>query len=176
VTSIGVVVGNPKPKSRTLAAAMAVSDALAENLRISPDTTVVDLADYAGLLLDFKSTAARELATRVAAHKILVVASPTYKASYTGLLKAFLDWYPNNGLAGVVAIPVMTGGAPLHALALELHLSPLLVELGALVPVRGLFLIEAQLDGLSPIVGDWARSAAPAVAAVVAALSPNRAQ
>jgi len=31
------------------------------------------------------------------------------KASYTGMLKAFFDRYGNNGLAGVTAVPVMTG-------------------------------------------------------------------
>ena len=43
---------------------------------------------------------------------MIVAASPTYKATYTGMLKAFFDRYGSNGLAGLVAVPLMTGGAP----------------------------------------------------------------
>jgi FMN reductase len=39
----------------------------------------------------------------IAASDIAIFASPTYKASDTGMLKAFLDRYGSNGLAGVVA-------------------------------------------------------------------------
>jgi FMN reductase len=35
------------------------------------------------------------------------------------MLKAFLDRYGGNGLAGTVAVPVMTGGWPGHLLAVE---------------------------------------------------------
>jgi FMN reductase len=66
------------------------------------------------------------------------VASPTYKATYPGLLKSFLDWFSTTGLAGVTVVPVMVGAAAQHALAVKTHLRPLLVELGATVPTRGL--------------------------------------
>jgi FMN reductase len=54
---------------------------------------------------------------RVAASRLLVVASPTYKATCTGLLKAFLDRFPHQGLAGVTAVPLMLGASHAHALA-----------------------------------------------------------
>jgi FMN reductase len=76
---------------------------------------------------------------KVAESDIVIVASPTYKAAYTGLLKAFLDRCDHNGLAGVTAIPVMTGGSPAHSLAPDMTLRPLLVELGASVPTRSLY-------------------------------------
>ena len=63
------------------------------------------------------------------------------------MLKAFLDRYGSNGLAGVVAVPVMTGGWPGHLLAVEVHLRPVLVELGATVPARGLYVTEPELAG-----------------------------
>jgi FMN reductase len=57
----------------------------------------------------------------------LVVASPTYKATYTGLLKAFLDRLPPAALTGTVALPILVMGDAKHALAVEVHLRPLLV-------------------------------------------------
>jgi FMN reductase len=68
----------------------------------------VDLADHAPRLFDWADPALTEITAQVAAADIAIFASPNYKASYTGLLKAFLDRYGNNGLAGVTAVPVMT--------------------------------------------------------------------
>ncbi len=87
--------------------------------------------------------------------------SPTYKATYTGMLKAFFDRYGSNGLAGSVAVPLMTGGAPIHALAVEVHLRPLLVELGAAVPARGLYVTEPEFAGPGAAIGRWAEASVP---------------
>ena len=134
MTKIAVVTGNPKPASRTHSVALAVADALAKELPGAETDPVIDLAGYAPRLFDWSDEELTELTARVAAADVAVFASPTYKASYTGLLKAFLDRYGNNGLAGVTAVPVMTGGWPGHLLAVEVHLRPVLVELGATVP------------------------------------------
>ncbi|MEK8226136.1 NAD(P)H-dependent oxidoreductase [Oerskovia sp. M15] len=89
--------------------------------------------------------------------RVLVVATPVYKGSYTGLLKAFLDLYGPDGLAGVVAVPVVVSGNPAHALAGEVHLRPLLVELGATVPARTLTVLDSQLGEaeLASTVDAW---------------------
>lgn len=84
-----------------------------------------------------------------------MIASPTYKASYTGLLKAFLDRYPTNGLAGLTAVPVFTIGGDAHALAVEFTLRPLLVELGASVPTRGLSFATPRFDDRETILDEW---------------------
>ncbi len=104
------------------------------------------------------------LTAQVAAADVAVFASPTYKAAYTGMLKAFLDRYGNNGLAGVTAVPVMTGGWPGHLLAVEVHLRPVLVELGATVPARGLYVTEPELADLSAAVAKWTATAFPLIA------------
>jgi FMN reductase len=167
--SIAVVVGNPKAGSRTLRVAQATADILVERLiaidQLGENTEriVVDLADVADQLFDYPSQAIDDLLASVAASDLLIAASPTYKATYTGLLKVFFDRYGNNALAGTVAVPVMTGAAPIHALAPELHLRPLLVELGATTPTRGLYVTEAQFDDLDGVIGAWADAAAPLV-------------
>ena len=155
---VAVVVGNPKAGSRTLRVAVAVARRLAAG---SPGPLVVDLADHASELFVADSPAIEELLRSVAASEVVVVASPTFKATYTGLLKAFLDRYPNDGLAGTVCIPVMTGAAPIHALAPEVHLRPVLVELGASTPTRGLFVTEQQFDDLDAVIEAWAATARP---------------
>src|ERR1700730_3602502 len=167
MTKIAVVTGNPKPASRTHSVALAVADALAKELPGAETDPVIDLAGHAPRLFDWADEELKELTARVAAAGVAVCASPTYKASYTGLLKAFLDRYGNNGLAGVTAIPVMTGGWPGHLLAVEVHLRPVLVELGATVPARGLYVTEPELADLPAAVGKWAATALPLITASV---------
>ena len=173
--SIAVVVGNPKAGSRTLRVAQAVADILVDRLDdiyelgYNTERFVVDLADVAGALFDYPSQKIDDLLETVAASDLLIAASPTYKATYTGLLKVFFDRYGNNALAGTVAVPVMTGAAPIHALAPELHLRPLLVELGATTPTRGLYVTESQFDDLDGVIGAWADVAAPLVGSALPA-------
>jgi FMN reductase len=161
VPRIAVVVGNPKPASRTLNVATTVADALAAELALNPGHLVVDLAEYASDLFDWGAPRLTELTAQVASAGLIIAASPTYKATYTGMLKAFFDRYGSNGLAGSVAVPLMTGGAPIHALAVEVHLRPLLVELGAAVPSRGLYVTEPEFGELTGPVGRWAEAAIP---------------
>lgn len=136
-----VIVGNPKPESRTLSAAEYVARQLAGE----PDL-VVDLARVGPAVLDWGDAEVNGLVEQVGAADLVVVASPTFKGTYTGLLKVFLDRVPGGtGITGL-AVPVMLGGAPAHALAPELLLRPVLTELGATVPGRGLFIVDSDFD------------------------------
>jgi FMN reductase len=160
---IAVVTGNPKPASRTHAVALAVAAALAPGGAAETPPLVVDLAEHASSLFDWSDPELTRLTAEVAAADVAVFASPTYKAAYTGMLKAFLDRYGSNGLAGTVAVPVMTGGWPGHLLAVEVHLRPVLVELGATVPARGLYVTEPELPALDAAVAKWSETAAPLI-------------
>jgi FMN reductase len=160
--NLTILVGNPKPKSRTLGVAATVADALTPTGSRGTATSI-DLADVAMELFDHESAIVPALLEQVASSDVVIVASPTYKATYTGLLKSFLDRYGNNSLASIVAVPVMTGAAPIHALAPEVSLRPLLVELGASVPCRGLFVTEGDLENLDATVAKWASSAVPLI-------------
>jgi FMN reductase len=163
LTKIAVVTGNPKPKSRTHSVALAVADALAAEFGTAAGRLEVDLADHAAGLFDWTDPALTELTAEVANADVAIFASPTYKASCTGMLKAFLDRYGSDGLAGLVAVPVMTGGWPGHLLAVEVHLRPVLVELAATVPARGLYVTEPDLADPHATVARWAAAAIPLI-------------
>ncbi|MGY1691575.1 NADPH-dependent FMN reductase [Geodermatophilus sp. SYSU D01105] len=152
------VVGNPKPHSRTRAAAELV----AERLTGAPADRVIDVVELGAGLLGWGDPAVEEAVAAVRAAEVAVVASPTYKATYTGLLKLFLDQIGTGDLAGVVAVPLMLGGGPAHALAPELLLKPVLVELGATAPTRGLYLLDRSWDDPAPLEA-WLVAARPQV-------------
>jgi FMN reductase len=160
---IVTIVGNPRPASRTHGLARMLA---AELAGVLPDATIgeVDLAAPGPRILDQADGAATAAVAEVLAADVLVVASPTYKATYSGLLKAFLDRLATGSLAGKTAVPLLLGGAPNHQLAVDVHFTPLLLELGAAVPVRGLFVLESDVDGFSSFAVKWAAANAPALA------------
>jgi FMN reductase len=147
---VTIVVGNPKPKSRTLHVAEVLVAKLLE--AGGYDLEVIDLAEHTERIFSWPSDEMAALNARVAESDLAVFASPTYKATYTGLLKAFLDRYPANGLRGVTAIPVLTGADLTHSMGPTVNLAPLLVELGAIVPGRGFYFVTGQMDELDEIV------------------------
>lgn len=158
--TVRVVIGNPKAGGRTTRVGEAVGRAVAR-ARGGDEVIVHELAGVAPHLFEWGNEAVAQLGSLVASAEVNVFACPTYKATYTGLLKAFLDTYGNNGLAGTQAVPVMVGAAPQHALAPEVHLRPLLVELGASVPSRGLYVLDSKLDELDEVIQAWSEAAAP---------------
>lgn len=151
---VAVVSGNPRPASRTLGAAHAAADKIGSDLGIA-DVISIDLATFSSEILSSAHPSADRAKEMLAGATVAVIATPVYKASYTGLLKAFLDLYPSDGLLGVVAVPLVTSGSAAHALAGEVHLRPLLVELGATVPSRSLTLTERELADLDSAVDAW---------------------
>jgi len=157
--SVTVVDGNPKPRSRTLQAACLV----AERLSGRPADLVVDLVELGPALLDWSSEEVAGVVAEVASSTLVIFASPTYKGSFTGLLKLFLDRVGTGALAGLTAaVPLMLGGDLRHALAPEVFLKPVLAELGASCPTAGLFLVEADYLG-SEALDRWVERARPLV-------------
>jgi FMN reductase len=166
VPSVLAVIGNPRPESRTHGLARTLVSEVAAAL----DATVleeVDLAVLGAAVLDWGDAAAGAAVKRVLAADVLVLSSPTYKGSYSGLLKAFLDRVGGGALAGAAAIPILLGGAPNHTLAVDVHFSPLLVELGAVVP-GGLFVLESDVDGFPSFAAGWVAKRRALLAGAVA--------
>ncbi|WHU45922.1 NAD(P)H-dependent oxidoreductase [Gordonia sp. L191] len=140
---VTVVAGNPKPASRTLHAATRLATELTGQ---QPDH-VIDVVDLGPGLLGWGDPAVAEAVSTVASSDLVVIASPTFKATYTGLLKLFLDQFSTaDGLRGVTAIPLMLGAGPAHFMAPELLLKPVLVELGAITPAAGLYVMDKSYD------------------------------
>jgi FMN reductase len=168
-----LLVGHPTPGSRTLAASCYVTGILRSRLAdhhvAVGDPQLVDLSELAPGLLG-AGEAGPPVAwayTAVRRAGLLVVASPTFKASYTGLLKLFLDALPRKGLAGAVAVPLMTALGVAHRYAVDTHLRSLLVELGATVPTPGLSVLEADLGALDHVFDEWSAESVPVLAAVL---------
>ena len=88
----------------------------------------------------------KEAVAVIARARGLVIATPVYKAAYSGVLKVFLDLLPQLGLEGKVVLPLAVGGSLAHVLAIDYAMRPMLSSLGALHITNGLFILDKQLE------------------------------
>ncbi|MGW4940207.1 NADPH-dependent FMN reductase [Actinoplanes sp. NPDC004185] len=149
MSGIVVVSGNPRPGSRTSVLASAVGEAL------GGAAAVVEVGALGAGLLTPEDPATAAAVTAIREAEVLVVATPTYKGSYTGVLKVLLDQLPANALAGKRAVPVVTAGVAPQAAAAAALLAQLLAELGAEV-APALPVVEADLPESATIAEKYA--------------------
>ncbi|SNQ46128.1 putative flavoprotein [Frankia canadensis] len=166
------VIGNPKPASRTRQVAEEVAARVVTALAATgypAQTEVIEVSELGAGLLGWGDPAVAAALGTIRGADVLVVATPTYKATYTGLLKLLLDQIGGGELAGLPTIPVQVAAAPQHALAVEVHLRPVLVEIGAACPTTGIFVLDSRLADLPALLDAWGSVNLPAVSALVAA-------
>ncbi|MFJ9646001.1 NADPH-dependent FMN reductase [Streptomyces sp. NPDC101206] len=138
--------GSPSPHSRT---AVVADHVLRRLSRSGFDTDHLALRELpaADLLAARRGVPElRRALEAVAGADGIVVATPVYKAAYTGLLKAFLDLLPQDGLAGKTVLPLATGGSLAHVLALDYALRPVLAALGARHITSGRFVLDSSVE------------------------------
>ncbi|CAL9568119.1 FMN reductase (NADPH) [Streptomyces sp. enrichment culture] len=138
--------GSPSPHSRTAVVAEHVLRRLSHAGFDTAHLAVRELpaADLIAARRDVPEL--RRALEAVAAADGVVVATPVYKAAYTGLLKAFLDLLPQDGLAGKTVLPVATGGSLAHVLSLDYALRPVLTALGARHVTAGRFVPDSAVE------------------------------
>ncbi|MEC3918460.1 NADPH-dependent FMN reductase [Nocardia sp. CDC160] len=141
-----ILSGSPSATSRTA----ALSEHLAQRLRghghLVTAVRVRDLPADALLSADATDPAVAAVVAGIAEADGVVVASPVYKAAYSGVLKTLLDLLPQFALAGKVVLPVVTGGSPAHVLAIDYALRPVLSSLGADHIVPGWFVLDQHIE------------------------------
>jgi FMN reductase len=140
-----IITGSPSGSSKTAKLANLVGARLA---RLGADSTLLDLRTLPAedlLLARFDAPAIKAALGQVAAARGIVIATPVYKAAYSGLLKTFLDVLPQFGLRDKVVLPLATGGTVAHVLAIDYALRPVLSSLDPLHVVPGLFVLDKQL-------------------------------
>jgi len=136
--------GSPAPVSRSRALLEQALAAL-ERQGAGP-SRLIDLAQLSadGLLGRRDDRDIADALRGVLEAGILVVSTPIYRATYSGLLKVFFDLLPQDALLGKVAILIATGGGPAHLLAVDHGLRPLLASVGALVVATGVYGTDTQ--------------------------------
>jgi FMN reductase len=142
--SIVAISGSPSANSRS---AQLLRHVLARFADGTPSALIAlrELPAAALVQADFDEPAIRHALAQVAAARLVLVATPIYKAAYSGLLKTFLDLLPQDGLRGKTVLAIGTGGSAAHLLALDYALKPVLSALGARHILDTVYAVDAQL-------------------------------
>ncbi len=140
-----LLAGSPSERSRSAALLNGVQQRLSARGAFVERLQIRDLSPQALILADFGHPSIRYAIDRVAAAEVVVVATPVYKAAYSGVLKVFLDLLAQTALQGKTVLPLATGGSPHHMLALDYALRPVLQSLGAKHILPGIYATDAQV-------------------------------
>jgi FMN reductase len=108
------------------------------------EVQVVELRDLAveiahNLTNGFPGPALGAALDAVASADGLIVVTPVFSASYSGLFKSFFDVLDRDALAGTPVLVAATGGTARHSLVLEHALRPLFAYLRAVVVPTGVY-------------------------------------
>ncbi|MEX0683004.1 MAG: NAD(P)H-dependent oxidoreductase [Dehalococcoidia bacterium] len=159
--------GSPRApsKSKVLGELM-----LAELEQLGCATRLIDVAEMSADALAARSHApdVDEAIDAVGEARIVIAASPTYRALYTGVLKCFFDLMPQAHLAGKVCLGIQTGIAAQHALSPEYGLRPLFASLEG-VSLASIYATDAEFANGEPSADLVERLRAAAHAAIAVA-------
>ncbi|MFD0713790.1 NADPH-dependent FMN reductase [Paenibacillus sp. GCM10027626] len=145
MAKVAFLFGSPSRQSRLLHLVEFSREVLKKR---GTDTEVIYISDLPAedlIHANFSSPSIQEAVQKAVEADALVVASPVYKASYTGVLKTFLDLLPQKGLEHLAAFPLFIGGTTAHLLAIDYALKPVLSALGIRLLAQGVYAVDSQI-------------------------------
>ncbi|MDQ8735082.1 NADPH-dependent FMN reductase [Paenibacillus sp. LHD-38] len=143
---IVIISGSPNASSRLNGITQYVEQQLIEKNLTVDLITVVSLPPEDLIHARFGSPAIVEANKLVEDADAVIIASPVYKASFTGVLKTFLDLLPQKGLDGKIIAPLFIGGTIAHLLSIDYSLKPVLASMGAKIYVSGVYAVDSQIN------------------------------
>jgi len=147
---IVAVSGSLHEPSKTTALVRAIADAVAE--RADVEVQLIELTaigpSLAGALRreDLPESLEEQLVA-IEQADLLIVGSPVYRASFTGLFKHLFDFIGQYELVGKPVLLAATGGGERHALMIEHQLRPLFAFFQALTLPVGVYASNTDFDG-----------------------------
>ncbi|MFF4838873.1 NADPH-dependent FMN reductase [Streptomyces collinus] len=164
--TILAVSGSPSPVSLTHQVLTRAAERLGARGHLVDVLAVRTLPAAELLAADTSHPGVAAAARRFAEADAVVLATPVYKAGYSGLLKAYLDLLPQFGLDGKVVLPLATGGSLAHVLALDYGLRPVLMSMKPAAVAESFFVHAERAEAM----GDLLDSATDRFAELVEAL------
>jgi FMN reductase len=143
--TILLISGSPSPTSKSAAILEYARQRLIEAKVDARTVSVRDFPPQDLIQGKYDSPAFDELKTWVDGADSLIVATPIYKAAYSGALKALLDILPQSAFRGKTVLPLATGGSPSHLLAIDYALKPVLSALGATDILQGVYIVDKEV-------------------------------
>ncbi|PFH89078.1 NADPH-dependent FMN reductase [Bacillus sp. AFS088145] len=139
---IVIISASSSPNSRLNGILQFVKEKWVKEGKNVCEVNVGDLPPESLIKSDFNNEKIKEALNKIENSIAVVIAGPVYKASYSGVLKTFLDLIPQSGLRNKVVLPIFIGGTIAHLLSLEYALKPVLSVLGGNHFVSSVYAID----------------------------------
>ncbi len=146
MSNIVIISGSPNASSRLNGIVQYVQTKLEAYVQKANLINVVSLPPEDLVYANFAGSAILEANALVEQATVVIIASPVYKASYTGVLKAYLDLLPQKALLGKVVAPLFIGGSMAHLLSIDYSLKPVLSSMGAKVFTSSVYAVDSQVN------------------------------
>ncbi|REE07499.1 SsuE family FMN reductase [Paraburkholderia sp. BL27I4N3] len=143
--SVVAVSASPSSSSKTAFLVDHVLDHIASPSLCVRHDRLRDISPQTLLTGDLSDVVLADIVQAIDQADGIIIATPIFKASFTGLLKVFLDVLPQFGLAGKAVLCLGTGGSPAHVLSLDYGLRPVLQSMAARHVVQSHFIVEKDL-------------------------------
>ncbi len=151
--NVVILSGSPSATSRTDVVLKFVQSLLEKENVTVKYISVLDISAEDLLYARYNSTGIKQIAKSIEEADGVIIGSPVYKASYTGILKSLIDLLPESAFKGIPVLPLMVGGSKAHLLAIDFALKPLITTLKGRA-TQGTYIIDNQIDkenSLQPI-------------------------
>lgn len=145
MAKIAIIYGAPSKGSRLYGLVKTAVEVLTAAGHVTEIVAVTDLPGEELLAARFEHPAIQDANVLVEDADGIVIASPVYKASYSGILKAYLDLLPQKAFADKVVLPLFIGGSIAHLLAIDYGLKPVLAALGARFVQAGVYAVDSHV-------------------------------
>ncbi|WP_027092587.1 NADPH-dependent FMN reductase [Cohnella thermotolerans] len=160
MAKIVILQGSPSVKSRLHGVLDRVRAQIASSGIEASVIAVRDLPAEDLLHARFDSEAIQAANRLVEEADAVIVATPVYKASFPGVLKAYIDLLPQKGLQNKIVLPIAIGGTIAHLLSIDFAMKPVLSTMAPRNILAGVFVLDSQVqwneDGSAAIADDIA--------------------
>lgn len=146
MSNIFIIAGSPSENSKTEALLTNIGEQLAAQSHTLEYSSVLKVPAEDLAKGNYKSPAVKIIAEQIEAADVVIIGTPIYKASFTGVLKSLLDLLPQEALTDKTILPIATGGSQSHYLALDYSFTPVLHALGATHVLKPIFILDAHLE------------------------------
>ncbi|PWV97962.1 SsuE family FMN reductase [Paenibacillus cellulosilyticus] len=145
MANIVSIIATPNQSSRLLGVTNYVEQQLREQGYELTTLQVTSIPAEDLIFARFDSPEVAKANALVEAADAVIIASPVYKASYSGILKTYLDLLPQKGLDNKIVAPIFIGGTIAHLLSIDYSLKPVLASLGARHYTSSIYATDSQV-------------------------------
>lgn len=156
MAKITIISGSPSPGSRLNGLIQYMREQLSKKGHNTALIEVLDLPPEDLVYARFNSPAILAAHELVEQADAVIIASPVYKASFTGVLKSYLDLLPHKALKGKVVLPLFIAGAQSHLLAIDYSLKPVLAAMGGRKYAMNVYATDAMINRTQDDNGTYA--------------------